>query len=145
VTVGDTMRRATVTCPPDATLEQAGQQMERGNLALLAVVSGAGRLLGVITDHAVATALASANRRPSEVAVRDVMAVEPETRQASDSLESALALMRNLRSRHVLVADRAGRLEGLLSLDDVIASTWPTKDNADQEEAAVLETLRALR
>ena len=66
--------------------------------------------------------LAERNLRPSEVQAMDVMHRQVWSCAPGDDLSSALALMREQRVRRLPVLDGSGRLEGILSLDDVAAA-----------------------
>ena len=101
------------------------------------------RVVGVLTDRDVCCAVARANRRPSELRVEEVASAPPWVCEAGDELSAALATMRTYA---VPVVDPLDRLEGLLSLDEVIlASHLLAGDRAGAPvHAEVIETMQAI-
>ena len=68
-------------------------------------------------------ALASQNRRASDLLVREVMRQEVSVCRPGDDVRQALNIMARQRVHRLPVVDEAGVLQGILSMDDVILRT----------------------
>jgi CBS domain-containing protein len=119
--VKDVMTRAVATCQPFDKLQDAADVLRRENVGCLPVVTDDGRerVLGSLTDRAVAMAAGRERRALAEMQVKNAMAGSVLSRALNGSLEEALAFMRSTRTRRSPVVDRDGRLLGLLSLSDI--------------------------
>lgn len=144
--VRDLMRRAPRNTTPGESLEDAALTMAEAGVGVLPVVDVDQRVAAVITDRDVCCALARGDRRPSELRVGDVASSPPYTCRASDDVSTALATMRAFALRRLPVIDARGRLEGLLSFDEIVlAAHEVAAGRADGPEfAEVVETLKAI-
>lgn len=142
MTVGDVMKHAASFCGPETTLAQAGLRMAEVGCGVLPVVTASGRVLGVLTDRDICCALSASDAPAAAVLVRDAMTHEAFTVARGEDLGVALARMRAHRVRRLPVTDSEGRLEGLLSLDDIVVRTPFGDCNPEAED--VLRTFRAV-
>ena len=106
------------------SLVQAAQLMRDHHVGSLVVVdeTGAGRLVvGMLTDRDIITAVIAQEVDPATLRVEDVMTSDVVTALEEDSLMDVLGLMRRkgLRRLPVTSADRV--LQGLITLDDLLA------------------------
>jgi CBS domain-containing protein len=140
------MTRTVKACSPDDTLNRAAQLMWEGDCGCLPVVStdGDGRVIGVITDRDICMAAYTQGRRLSEIPVASAMAREVIACRPSDGVSQAEALMRDHQVRRLPVVDGAGRLVGILSLNDIAREAQREATGAGRKEvtqADVAETL----
>lgn len=109
-----------VSVAPDETLEVAMRTMVERNIGVLPVCEG-GQLVGILSERDFLRRVlyrgVPLNTPVSEVMTRKVSTVAP-----CESIESCMALMTDLRVRHLPVVD-AGRLVGVLSIGDVVRVT----------------------
>jgi CBS domain-containing protein len=126
----DVMTRAVVTCHPFDKLFDAASTLQRENVGCLPVVSddASERVLGLLTDHAIAMAAGRDRRALVEMYARSAMTGAVLWRAANRSLSDALAFMHSTGARRLPVVDRDGRLIGLLSLGDVVLGFASTTD-----------------
>lgn len=117
--VSDIMKRHPRFVSPDQTLALAGALMAEVDCGVLPVLTDARISVGVVTDRDICLSLVATDCRPSDVTVAEVMSAEVFACRPDDDLATALATMRNQRVRRLPVLDRAGTLQGLLSLDDI--------------------------
>jgi acetoin utilization protein AcuB len=134
--VRDVMTKDPVTIDPDAPLETAAAVMAERELRHLPVVEDAGRLIGMITDRDLRTALlapAVAEYLPPEeqrrfrrlaqtvgnLRVRDVMTWDVATIVGEAPLAQAAALMYDRRLGCLPVIEQ-GRLVGIVTERDVL-------------------------
>lgn len=118
--VRDVMKREPCITSPGAHLAKVGRIMKEAGCGFLPVVGDEDRVVGVITDRDLALAVAGRDRKPSEIDVRQVMSGEVFSCGPDDDIREALTVMRERRVRRLPVLDAHGRLEGILSLDEVV-------------------------
>jgi len=118
--VRDIMRSEARVCSLATTLDEAGKTMAEAGCGFLPVLTASGEVVGAITDRDVCLALTQRDRKPSEVEVQEVISGELFTCRADDQIAEALETMRSFAVRRLPVVDDEQRLEGILSLDDVI-------------------------
>ena len=128
------------------SLASAGRTMAEAGVGVLPVIDAERRVVGVITDRDVCCAVARENRRPSDLRVADVASVPPWVCEPGDDLSTALATMRTHAVRRLPVVDAFDRLEGILSLDEVVLSSHLLAGDrmAAPVHAEVVETLQAI-
>ena len=103
-----------------ATVADAIREMMENDVGATAVVDENGVVAGVFTERDVLRKVATANRKPQEVPVRDVMTtpVVLVTREISPA--EALAVMVEAHHRHLPIVDDNGKLLGMLSIRNVL-------------------------
>lgn len=106
--------------PTDAAL-LAAQRMASRCVGTLVVVDDAGAPIGMLTDRDIAMRIVAAGCDPVETLVHDVMSGELTVVEETASVGDALARMRSHGVRRLPVVDAAGRLAGIVSLEDVLA------------------------
>ncbi len=117
------VKRAMTRDPPrigaGETVRGAAERMSKRNTSFLLVCGAADELLGVITDHDITERVIAAGRDPAGTLVRDTLTPDPICCREDDDLEDAAWLMERRSVRRVVVLDRAHRVVGVLSVDDV--------------------------
>lgn len=113
------MARSTVTCPPSASLAEAAKLMWDGDFGFLPAVED-DKLVGIVTDRDICIGTASLERPSSKIPVSAVMATKPIACRPQDSLSCALKMMAKHQVRRLPVIDNKDRLQGVLSMNDVI-------------------------
>lgn len=109
---------------PDATLDDAVQQLVRQNVGSLIVCVKAdctksSSIVGIITERDILRASAARVGVFTDRLVSDVMTPGPITGSPSDDVAKVMGLMTDRRIRHLpIVAD--DRLVGLISLGDLV-------------------------
>jgi CBS domain-containing protein len=104
----------------DTTVYESIKVMERYNIASLIVVDELDRVLGVVTAKdivikAVAKNLDLKLTKIIDIVSRPVTVVEPET-----SLKDVIMLMIGTGHGHIPVVNKAGRVIGIVTIDDVL-------------------------
>jgi CBS domain-containing protein len=118
--VRDFMNREVETCEPGDDLAKAAMIMWRKDCGIVPVVEDARQVLGVVTDRDICMAAATRHRAPDQMVVAEVMARRPCAVRPDDDIETALDHMRSERVRRLPVVGQDGRLEGILSIADVL-------------------------
>jgi CBS domain-containing protein len=114
-----------VTIGAQASLVEAAQIMRKDHVGMLVVTEPApdghdSRVLGVLTDRDIVTAVVAKSANPDTLKVEDVMARNPIMVSDRHNLDHALRLMRETGVRRVPVLGNRDELVGVLSLDDVL-------------------------
>jgi CBS domain-containing protein len=113
------LRRFVQTLPPDASCHEAAQLMRDENVGSV-VVAEEERPLGIVTDRDLAVRVMAAGRDAQKTPLREVMSGEPVFLAEERGLDQVIAVMRQERIRRVPIVDAEGRLEGVISFDDLL-------------------------
>ena len=113
----EAIRKKTVTIPPDGTLADAADLMDRANVGCLLVIDGE-RLAGIVTDRDIVRR-GVANRMPADARIDAVMTTDVVTLDADEDLRAVLPIFRTHACRRVpLISD--GQVVGMLTADDLL-------------------------
>lgn len=105
---------------PEESAQTAAQRMLARKVGTLVIVNRLYEPIGIVTDRDLTVRVLAEGRDPSQTALVDVMTRDVTTVSAETSVEDALRLMRAGSFRRLPVVDRAGKLAGLVSLDDIL-------------------------
>lgn len=146
--VKDVMTETVRTCTPETNLADAAREMWIGNCGVLPVVDGRREVVGVITDRDICIATGCRRRDPATILVSEVITNRAYTCSADSDVIQALEVMRQQDVRRLPVLDGAGKLCGVLSMDDVAlkiqTDPWATEQEG-QKINAILESIYAQR
>jgi CBS domain-containing protein len=123
--VGDICTRNVVTVPEFDDLMAAAHLMRKKHIGYLVVVEpsvndGTVTPVGVITDRDIVVKVLARDTDARALRVGDVMTRQPVITREDSSVAVALHYMREIGVRRLPVVNHAGRLVGVLSLDDVL-------------------------
>jgi CBS domain-containing protein len=143
--VQDLMISDPVFCTPELNLGAAVEMLSKYNCGILPVVDAAGKVTGVVTDRDICIGLGMRNQSAAEIVVGELASPAVYVCKAQDDVRSALQTMAQKRVRRLPVVDAAGKLVGILSIDDIILhvkalGTYP--DGPTNEE--VVDSLRQI-
>jgi CBS domain-containing protein len=108
-----------ITASARMTITEAARAMKQKNVGALIVVN-AGRPLGVLTDRDIAIDVVAAGKDPDAVHVEDVMRKKPATLREDLGLMDAARIFAKTGVRRLPVVDKAGRVTGIVALDDLM-------------------------
>jgi CBS domain-containing protein len=144
--VQELMTREVKACAPETNLAAAAMMRWEGDCGTLPVVGEGGQVVGMITDRDICMAAATKHRPASEIAAGEVItgqlfACAPET-----DVRAALETMRQNRVRRLPVVDGEGRLQGVVSMNDVVLKAQKAKNGkaADITFDDVVNTFKAI-
>lgn len=120
MTVGELMTKDVSTCRAGTNLCAVAELMWCKDIGSVPVVEADGRVLGIITDRDMSIALGTRNVTPAMLTARDAMTSPARTCSPQDDVRAALGLMRDSNIRRLPVVDREGKLQGIVSLSDLI-------------------------
>jgi CBS domain-containing protein len=108
-----------ITASARMTITEAARAMKQKNVGALIIVN-AGRPLGVLTDRDIAIDVVAAGKDPDAVHVEDVMRKKPATLREDLGLMDAARIFAKTGVRRLPVVDKAGRVTGIVALDDLM-------------------------
>jgi CBS domain-containing protein len=146
VNVDELMNANVESCSPDANVAEAATIMSHYDCGAVPVVDDGNKVIGVITDRDICIATATSGRLATEIKVKDVITGGVYSCRTDDDIHDALEIMREYRVRRLPVVDIQGRLEGLLTITDVILHTEPgeSRKSAGVTCAEVTKVLRSI-
>jgi len=119
--VQDLMTKTVKTIGRGNNLAEAAELMWEGDCGALPVVDDEGRVVSVISDRDICFAVATKGRLASEILAGEVASGRPlYTCRPEDDVRDALSLMQRHQVRRVPVVNNEGRIEGILSISDIV-------------------------
>jgi CBS domain-containing protein len=120
MSVGRICVREVDTADVSESVQAVADRMNARNVGTLVVLNPEQQPLGIVTDRDLTIRVLARGKNPFATTVGDVMTLFPRTVREDTSIEDAIALMRVGPFRRLPVVDHAGKLVGLLSIDDVL-------------------------
>lgn len=111
------------------SLAVAAERMWAGDCGCLPVVNDEGVVVAMVTDRDICMAAWSQNQPPQSLRVPQAMSKGVVTCNSDDTVEAVESAMRWARVRRLPVVDD-GRLEGIISLADIVANN--TRDGHER-------------
>ncbi len=144
--VADVMTKSPVYCSPETNLAAAVEILWNRDCGILPVVDSNQKLVGVATDRDMCVALGTRNRLPSEITIKDVASGKIVACKPEDDVRNALQTMAEARVRRLPVTDAEGKLQGVLSMDDIVLHTETKGVRRDSEISPedVINTLKSV-
>lgn len=133
--VNEIMKRPPATCTTNDTVTQAARIMHEHKCGFVPVVDSRGSVIGVVTDRDVCLVVGDKNRAMTHVSVQDAMSHPVFSCYVDDNVKVTLGTMARRHVRRLPVLDKRGRLQGILSIDDVIQA--PSKRGSPTAEEIV--------
>jgi len=128
--VSNSMTRKVLTIDKDAGIFEAHEKMAANRIRHLPVVDKDNRLIGIVTDRDIRSALpdrffqkpggAKDKDHISDLRVRDIMTENPTTISPSYTIQDALLLIQKLRVGALPVVNAEGKLKGIISVRDLL-------------------------
>jgi len=144
--VRNVMKKDVKFCPPEATVAEVAKVMAINDCGVVPIVDAQNRVVGMITDRDICLEIATKDRLPSLVPVREIMKRKVFGCGPDEDIHDALTRMQNRRVRRLPVLDEKGKLCGILSLDDVVlrAEKLSGLEVPELSETETVETLKAI-
>jgi acetoin utilization protein AcuB len=128
--VSRSMTRKVITVNPDTTIFEAQELMATHRIRHLPVVVAGNTLVGIVTDRDLRSALpyrffkegltAAEREGLKNLRVKDIMTQKVITIPPAYTIQDALMVIQNARVGALPVVDDAGRLQGILSVRDLL-------------------------
>jgi len=121
--IGEISNREVIIVEKEVSILEAAKLMRQYHVGDLVVVEhrqGDSFPLGIITDRDIVVGVVASAVPLEEVAVGDVMSFELLTAREEDAVADTIKSMRGKGVRRVVVVNRRGSLEGIVTVDDLI-------------------------
>ena len=132
--LSEIMSRDVQVLPPNATLQQAAQQMKALDVGALPICDGE-RLRGMVTDRDIVVRAIAAGKDTRQVTAAEVMSPEVYYVFEDQDIDEAAHEMQTHQIRRLPVLDRNKRLVGIVSLGDIAVRTGDETLSGDALEA----------
>jgi CBS domain-containing protein len=137
-TLGSLSKHPVQVVTPDATIHAAANLMREHHVGALIVVDDDAdplKPVGIVTDRDIVVAIVALALDPEIFLIDDLLGRPLVVAKATDPIHEGLALMKEKGIRRLPLLDKAGRLNGIVSLDDIIGEMAKTAGSV----AAVIE------
>jgi CBS-domain-containing membrane protein len=143
--VRDIMTGDVKSCGPETDVATAATIMWEQDCGCVPVVSGDDeRVVGMITDRDICMAVATRQRRASEITVGEVVSGKLRSCSPDADVRDALKVMQGEQLRRLPVVDSEGRLVGILSLNDLVRHAKKGGGKKHVSHSDVMATLKSL-
>ncbi len=129
--INKSMTRRVITIGPEADIFTAQRKMSEHNIRHLPVVDDGGKLIGIVTDRDLRSAMPleffkhqgdcqEVRDKIHDMHIRDIMTPDPTTITPHYTIQDALLLIQQLKVGALPVVDDDGRLKGIVSVRDLL-------------------------
>ena len=128
--ISNSMTRKVITVEPDDGIFKAQELMAENKIRHLPVVASGNRLVGVVTDRDIRSALPykffktapskEEKKNYSELKINDIMTKEPITISPTYTIQDALLVIQDARVGALPVVKEDGTLAGIISVRDLL-------------------------
>ncbi|ABK16631.1 CBS domain-containing protein [Syntrophobacter fumaroxidans] len=128
--IDKSMTKKVVTVGPNDGILETRELLAKSSFRHLPVVDEENRLVGIVTDRDIRSAMPSVfldenetlkeRERLAQMKIKDIMTKNPVTVNPANTLEDAILLMQRMRVGAFPVVDREGKLRGMLSIRDLV-------------------------
>ena len=122
--VREVMTAKPITIEAAALVGEAARMMKERDIGDVIVMND-GAMCGVVTDRDICMAVATNYRPAAQIAVREVSTGRLFTCKLDDDVKRALDVMRTETVRRLPVVDTEGKLQGIISLNDLALAARP--------------------
>ncbi len=134
-----------VCCTPETNLASVAALFQQHNCGALPIIDRDNRAIGFITDRDICIAIGTSDKRAAELTVGQVAPGKALTCQENTDIHDALACMQDNHVRRLIVTDDAGRVQGILSIDDIILNVqWSDTRKVDLSLTKVVRVLKRI-
>jgi CBS domain-containing protein len=135
--VKNVMTKNPSCCVPSDAAPRAASIMRDEDTGIVPVIDNeqSQRIVGVVTDRDLCMNVVAESRDPATVAVEQCMTTTVVTCTPNDAVEKATELMQENQIRRVIVVDEQRRLQGIVSMADLV-------ERADIKTAVTHDTLK---
>jgi CBS domain-containing protein len=112
--------RAKVTVKPGEKVSAAGKEMAKYDRGSLTVCDNNGRLAGIITERDIVRKCIAEGKDPRKTKIEDIMTQKIVVAGPEDDVNYAISVMKELRIRHLPIADENSNVIGMISMRDLL-------------------------
>jgi CBS domain-containing protein len=144
--VRDVMVGSPAFCRTNNNLGEAVEILWNRNCGFLPVLDDQEKVIGVVTDRDISIAMGTRNRLAGEIVVGEVLSPRLFYCKPEDDIHAALQVMAEKKVRRLPVVSHEGKLEGILTMDDIVLHADNKRPGKFPELSSddVLNTLKGL-
>ncbi len=143
--VKEIMTESPTACTLTDNLAEAARLMWETDCGIVPVVAEGGKVVGLITDRDICMAAMTKGRNESNIAVEDAISGKVFACGPDDDIHSALNIMRENKVRRLPVVAADGKLQGILSMNDVVLKAAEAGDKkAELSYGDVVNTYKSI-
>ena len=131
--VREVMTTDAKVCTLTDNLSVAAGLMWENDCGILPVVAEGGKVIGLITDRDICMAATLKNQRLSNIPVEEVISGDVYACKPDDDIRDALKSMQDHKVRRLAVVGNDGKLEGILSMNDVVLKAEEAREKKAPE------------
>lgn len=120
MSAGKVCVREVLVATPGEKVREAARRMQKADVGSLVVLDLDRRPVGILTDRDITLRCVAEGLDPEQTMVSAVMTAPAVCVPESTPIEDTLSRMVGIPARRLVVTDAAGRLAGILALDDVV-------------------------
>jgi CBS domain-containing protein len=143
--VRDLMSTPPHTCRPDTDLGAIARMMWDHDLGFVPVIDASGHVAGIVTDRDICIATATRHLLPDQISAVQAMTGPVHTCVVDDSVDAALAAMKEFKVRRLPVVDASGQLQGVISMNDLALASDQKRKPAPGDVVSTLAAICAHR
>ena len=137
----DIMSTPPYTCGPQTDLATVAKIMWDHDCGFVPVVDPSGTVTGVVTDRDICIATSTRRVLPEHISAAQAMTTPIHACLPDDDISDVLAVMKQSRIRRVPVVGADGRLQGVISLNDIVLAS---NDRRGPQPSEVVATVAAI-
>lgn len=133
-------------CSPTSSLADAAGLMWENDCGIVPVVTEGEKVVGLITDRDICMAACTQGRNLSNIAIEEIFSGKVFACEPDDDIHVALKTMRENKVHRLPVVDSNGKLEGILSMNDIVlkAQEASGKTQPELSYTEVLNTYKSI-
>ena len=133
-------------CSPTSSLADAAGLMWENDCGIVPVVTEGEKVVGLITDRDICMAACTQGRNLSNIAIEEIFSGKVFACEPDDDIHVALKTMRENKVHRLPVVDSNGKLDGILSMNDIVlkAQEASGKTQPELSYAEVLNTYKSI-
>jgi CBS domain-containing protein len=139
MTVSELYESGATACSPETPLARAGHLMAREGIDSLPVVDAERRVVGMVTDGAIAEELRRSPEAASDLCVGAILSDRWALCHPQDRIRDALRLMGDHEIARLPVVDHGRQLKGILSIDDILCRALTESYGRDLPKSDVID------
>jgi CBS domain-containing protein len=134
------------TCQPQTNLAAVAKLMWDRDCGFVPIVDAAGKVAGVITDRDICVASATRRLPPEQITAAQAMRHQPiHSGRPEDTIDKALATMKQFQVRRLPVIAADSTLKGVVSMNDIVLAAGNKEAPAPAEIVSTLAAICAHR
>ena len=105
---------------PRSSIIDASREMNTQTVGAVVIISDDGRPIGMLTDRDIVLRVVAEGRDPQRTPVEEAMTRGAAFLSHDASIQDATEIMRDCGMRRLPLVDAEGKVDGLISLDDIV-------------------------